>query len=373
MKIKTTHVGSLPRSKKVTEVLFALEKEQKIKCKEVENIFDTAVLEVVAKQKTVGIDIPSDGEMSKISYATYIKERVDGFQGNSPRNAPQDLEEFPHYLKKIAATGGTPTYRRPQCIAKLGNYKPGCLITDITRFKNALRKEGYSTGFMNAASPGVIALFQPSTYYSNTQDYIDALAKVMQEEYRLIVESGLTLQIDAPDLALGRHTIYKELSDKKFLKKLELHIAAINKAIAGLDKNKIRLHICWGNYEGPHHKDIEMKKLLPFLKELKVNALLVESSNPRHSHEWVLWNNKLVPEDWIIIPGVIDSTTNFIEHPELIKQRLQNFVSILGEDRIIAGSDCGFSTFAGFGSVEEDIVYEKLHSIKKGVNLFYQK
>lgn len=373
MKIKTTHVGSLPRSAKVTETLFSLERGQSKKCEAVETIFEEAVLEVVKKQKEVGIDIPSDGEISKISYATYIKERVIGFEGDSPRHPPLDLEQFPGYLKKIAASGGTPTYKKPQCTSQLGNYKPECLLADIARFQKALQKNGYKVGFLNSASPGVIALFQPSSYYSSMQDYITALANVMREEYRLIAASGLILQIDAPDLALGRHMMYKHLSDKEFFQKLKLHINAINQAIDGIDRSKIRLHICWGNYEGPHHHDIELKKILPFIKELQVGALLIEASNPRHAHEWNVWKNKDVPEDWIIIPGVIDTTTNFIEHPELVKQRLQNFVGLLGEHRIMAGSDCGFSTFAGFGTVDEDIVYEKLRSIKKGVELFYQE
>jgi 5-methyltetrahydropteroyltriglutamate--homocysteine methyltransferase len=373
MKIKTTHVGSLPRSEKVTEVLFALENQKREKCQEVDGVFADAVLEVVRRQKEVGVDIPSDGEVSKISYATYIKERVDGFEGDSPRQPPLDLEEFPNFLKKIAASGGTPTYKRPQCTAKLGNYKSECLLADIARFQKALQKHSYDIGFLNSASPGVIALFQPSCYYQSTQEYMQALVGVMKEEYRLIVEAGLLLQIDAPDLALGRHMMYKNLTDKEFFQKLELHIDAINQAIAGIDPSKIRLHICWGNYEGPHHHDIELKKILPFVKKLKVGALLVEASNPRHAHEWTVWKNKEIPEHWTIIPGVVDSTTNFIEHPELVKQKIENFVNILGEERVMAGSDCGFSTFAGFGTVDEDIVYEKLRSMKKGVELFYQK
>ena len=370
MTIKTTHVGSLPRPFEVSQLLFDLEERKRIKDKSAEDIFDKAVLEVVQRQKKIGIDIPSDGEISKISYATYIGERVEGFEGDSPRTPPADLQDFPEYLKKIAASGGTPNYKRPQCVRELKNYKIEFLNKDIARFWKALHHNNYEIGFLNSASPGVIAMFQPTTYYKNFNDYIMALSSIMQQEYQAIIKEGLLLQIDAPDLALGRHMMYSELNEKEFLQKLDLHLLAIHKAIDGLPKEKIRLHLCWGNYEGPHHRDIELKSILSRILDLNIGYLLVEAANPRHSHEWEVWGNINLPQNFVVVPGVIDSTTNFIEHPQLIKQRLQQFTTVLNPENIMAGSDCGFATFAGFGAVDANIAYKKLENMCKGVRLF---
>ncbi len=368
--IQSTHVGSLPRNEEITELLFSIEAGTKTKDETAEASFDKAVMEIVAKQKEIGISIPSDGEMSKISYATYISERVDGFAGDSPRKAPADLQQFPFYLKKIAASGGTPTYKRPQCVTKLTEYKTLPCQKDISRFQKALKKHGYKEGFMNSASPGVVALFQPACCYDSFEEYLKELSRIMKCEYRAIVDAGLILQIDAPDLALGRHILYSDLSDEQFLKKLELHLNCLAFALDGIPKNRVRLHVCWGNYEGPHHCDIELRKILPSILRMNVGYLLVESSNPRHAHEWETWQQFQIPEDLIVIPGVIDSTTNFIEHPRLVKQRVEKFVDILGVDRVIAGSDCGFATFAGFGTVYGEIAYKKLESLCQGVKLF---
>ena len=372
VQIKTSHVGSLPRPKEVADLLFEIEAGTRKKDEAAEKIFDKAVMDVVAKQKSIGIDIPSDGEMSKISYATYISERISGFAGDSPRCPPADLSCFPGYLKKIAASGGTPTYKRPQCVETLGDYKIDFVNKDLERFKVALQKSNYETAFMNSASPGVIALFQPSCCYDSFESYLQDLAKTMRQEYSAIVQAGLYLQIDAPDLALGRHMMYNDLSDEEFLKKLKLHLDAISFALDGIDKSKVRLHICWGNYEGPHHLDIELEKLLPAVLELNIGALLVESANARHEHEWEVWQKFKIPEDLIIMPGMVDSTSNFIEHPNLIRQRIERFVNIFGRERVVAGTDCGFSTFAGFGAVDAEIAYKKLASLCQGASLFNQ-
>ena len=304
--------------------------------------------------------------MGKISYATYIGKRVSGFAGDSPRNPPADLEDYPHYMKRLARSGGTPTYKRPRCVEPLGRYVPDELEKDLKRLKSAMEKTGYRKAFMNSASPGVVALFQTSDYHSSTEDYLRDLAEVLREEYVRIVEAGLLLQIDAPDFGLGRHLAHKRLSDDEFLKRAEFNAEIVNHALRGIPKEKVRLHVCWGNYEGPHHRDIEMRKLMPVLFKLQVGALLFEGANPRHEHEWEAWTEARIPEDLVLIPGVVDSTSNFIEHPELVAQRLGRFVNVVGAERVIAGTDCGFSTFAGFGTVDEDIVYAKLRSLSQG-------
>ena len=375
-KILTTHVGSLPRSKKVTELLFSQENidleriEKKIFNEtEAKTILVEATDSIVTKQKDLGISIPSDGEVSKISYATYIKDRLTGFEGDSPRNPPADLKDFPSYLTKIARSGGTPTYTRPQCISyiKVKTLQP--LYDDISRYKSALQKVSYKEAFMNSVSPGTIALFQPSIYHKSHQEYLENIAEAMKSEYEEIIKSGLMLQIDSPDLGLGRHMMFTDKTDEEYLKVIQLHIQILNDALINLPAEKIRLHVCWGNYEGPHHHDISLAKILPILLEAKPRNLLFESSNPRHAHEWKIWKGIKIPDDYVLIPGVIDSTTNFIEHPQVVAERIEKFTNIIGKDRVIAGTDCGFATFAGFGSVDENIVWEKLKSLVEGAEI----
>lgn len=368
-RIATTHVGSLPRTQPVADMLFAREKGTPVSPKEFDGMMAEATKVILASQKAAGVSIPSDGETSKISYATYIKDRLTGFDGDSPRRPPQDLDDFPGFKEKLAKAGGTPTYRRPKCIGpiKLKTLDP--LHTDIAAMKAAMKAAGYKTGFMNAASPGVIALFQPSEYHRDLDAYLGDLSDAMRHEYEAIVAAGLILQIDAPDLGLGRHMMYRELDEKAFLKRASLHVAAINNALKNVPRDRVRLHICWGNYEGPHTRDIAMKKVLPVLLKLKPGGLLFEGANPRHQHEWTVWQETKVPDDLVLIPGCIDSTTNFVEHPELVAQRLGNYIKAVGMDRVIAGTDCGFSTFAGYGVVDPGITWEKLRSLRTGADL----
>lgn len=368
-KILTTHVGSLPRSKQVTDLVFAKEAGVPIEEAGFTDIIAAAVNDIVARQKAVGIDLPSDGEMSKISYATYIKDRLTGFDGDSSRRPPADLELFPNFLKRQASSGGTPTYRRPKCVGEIGVKSLEPLRDDIDAFQSALSSNGYARGFMNSATPGVIALFQPNEYYHTQDDYLEAVAEGMRVEYEGIVEAGFILQLDAPDLGLGRHMMFKDLDDAGFVKAAERHIEVMNHALRNVPGEKVRMHVCWGNYEGPHICDIALKKILPSLLKAKPRALLFEGANPRHAHEWVDWKTVDLPDDYILIPGVIDSTSNFVEHPELVAQRLRNFVDIVGAERVIAGSDCGFSTFAGFGAVDPDIVWAKLEALSQGAEL----
>lgn len=372
-RIRTTHVGSLPRSEKVTQLLFDKEKG-----KPVDNtLFDESIAEAVDKvvhlQKSVGIDVVSDGEMSKISYATYVKDRITGFEGDSPRNAPKDLEEYPGYLKKIASSGGTPTYSRPCCKHQVKVKSMLPLEKDLLHFQNAVDKHKIEEAFMNAASPGVIALFLPNEHYKTQDEYLEALAEAMRAEYETITQAGFLLQLDSPDIGLGRHMIFKNKSDDDYIKCAERHIEVLNHAVRNIPADRIRMHICFGNYEGPHHCDAPMELVLPIALKANVQVLLFETSNPRHAHEWTVFRDTPIPEDKILIPGVIDSTTNFIEHPELVAQRIETYANIVGKERILAGTDCGFSTFAGFGTVDQEITYAKLKSLSEGARIASQR
>ena len=367
-RILTTHVGSLPRSAAVTELIFPQERGEPIDAERFDAVIGDAVDACVARQAASGVDLVSDGEMSKISYATYVKDRITGFNGDSPRVPPADLEAFPGFLKRQAAGGGTPSYRRPCCVGPVAPKTLEPLQADLRRFGAAVTAHPPAGAFMNAASPGVIALFQPNTHYATQDDYLEALAEAMRPEYEAIAAAGFTVQLDSPDLGLGRHMMYKDRSEAEYLVLVERHVEVLNHALRHIPAEQVRMHVCWGNYEGPHHHDIEMRVLLPVLMKAKPQALLFETSNPRHQHDWRAFSDliALVPEDRVLIPGVIDTTTNFIEHPEVVAERIERFAAIVGRDRVIAGTDCGFSTFAGFGAIDPDIVYAKLETLAAG-------
>tara|TARA_B000000609_G_C24182128_1_gene359698 strand:+ start:2322 stop:3458 length:1137 start_codon:yes stop_codon:yes gene_type:complete len=370
-KISVTHVGSLPRKQEVVDFIFARENNQKYNQDDFDNVMNKAVLETVKKQVNSGVDIVSDGETSKISYATYVKDRYNGFSGDSPRNPPADLKLFPSFLKRLADDGGTPTYARPMCTDRVSSKGQVDLNKDIFNLKTAMKICNVSKGFMNAASPGVISLFLQNQFYSSREEYLAALADVMKTEYETITSSGLYLQLDCPDLALSRHMLFNDLSDDEFLKIAELHIETLNYALRDIPEEKVRVHICWGNYEGPHCCDIDMNKVFSTLMKAKAQFLLFETSNPRHAHEWEVFKNRKseIPDNKILVPGVVDTTTNFIEHPELVRQRIERFINIVGEDRVVAGTDCGFGTFAGFGAVDPEIAYAKLSTLSEGAAL----
>jgi 5-methyltetrahydropteroyltriglutamate--homocysteine methyltransferase len=368
-KIKTTHVGSLPRSNELSDLLFKKDKKEKIDTNNFDEIVKRDVKKIVEKQINLGIDFISDGEMSKISYATYVKDRIEGFSGESERKAPQDLDDFPTFKERIARSGGTPTYTRPCCTHELKIKDKQSLTKDINNFKTALEENNHKLAFMNAASPGVISAFLPNKFYKDDDEYLNALSKIMTSEYEEIISNDINLQLDCPDLALARHMTFKDLSEEDFLKRAEKQIEFLNNSIKNIPQSKIRMHICWGNYEGPHSHDISLDKILPLVLKANVGTYLLESSNPRHSHEWQAFENIKVPKDKIIAPGVIDSTTNFIEHPEVVKNRLIQFSKVIDREQLMAGTDCGFSTFAGFGNVDENIVYKKLESLVMGADL----
>ena len=367
-KILTTHVGSLPRTQEVVDFIFAREKEQPYDQAAFDACMTSAVSETVCRQVEAGVDIVSDGETSKISYATYVKDRYTGFDGDSPRNAPADLKQFPTFLQRLADDGGTPTYARPMCVGEVESKGQGELEKDIANLKSAMAEHGVERGFMNAASPGVISLFLQNDFYPTREAYLEALANAMKAEYETIVASGLDLQLDCPDLALSRHMLFNDLSDEEFIKIANSHVEALNYALSDVPAEKVRVHICWGNYEGPHICDIPMSKMFDTLMSTKARYVLFETSNPRHGHEWSVFKDRKndIPEDKVLVPGVVDTTTNFIEHPDLVAQRIDRFVDIVGVDRVIAGSDCGFGTFAGFGAVDPEIAYAKLSSLSQG-------
>ncbi|WP_299504130.1 cobalamin-independent methionine synthase II family protein [uncultured Roseobacter sp.] len=371
MSILTTHAGSLPRTQEIVDFIFAREHGTPYDPAEFDAAMTRAVSDTVAKQVAAGVGIVSDGETSKISYATYVKDRYTGFSGDSPRNAPADLKKFPSFLKRLAEDGGTPKYARPMCTGEVKSKGQGELQKDIANLKAAMAQHGAARGFMNAASPGVISLFLQNDHYKTRDAYLAALADAMREEYRTIVAAGLDLQLDCPDLALSRHMLFNDLSDAEFLKIAGAHVEALNHALEGIPQERVRVHICWGNYEGPHVCDIGMEKVFDTLMSTRASYLLFETSNPRHAHEWTVFRDRKsdIPDNKVLVPGVVDTTTNFVEHPELVAQRIERFAGIVGADRVVAGSDCGFGTFAGFGAVDPDIAFAKLEALRDGAAL----
>ena len=375
-RILTTHVGSLPRSQAVVDLLARKEGGAPYDAAQFDGTLSNAVREIVARQRASGVDVVSDGEQSKPSYATYIKDRLSGFSGHSKAMRGADLDEFPQYLARLMSRRGAAIkLARPCCTGPIAVKDRAPLTADLRRFRAALDAAGITQGFMNAASPGVIAVFQPDQYYGSPERYLGALADAMQDEYRSIIEAGFILQIDCPDLAMGRHLSFKHASDEEFLHHAAAQVEALNAALAGLPAERMRLHLCWGNYEGPHHRDIPLEKLFAIVMRAAPQALLFEAANPRHAHEWCVFAERKheIPSDKILIPGVISSTSNYIEHPEWIAQRICTFADIVGRERVMAGSDCGFSTFAGDGLVDPDICFAKLRSMAQGAAIATQR
>ena len=368
-RILTTHVGSLPRSQAVTDVLFGRERGEIGDARASAAVITDAVADVVLRQVETGVDVVSDGETSKISYATYIADRFAGFGGDTPREPGQDLVEFPRFMAKLAASGATARYRRPRCVGEITLKDAGPLNDDLRNFRAAVDVAKPVEAFMNAASPGVLALFQPNDHYPTQDAYLEALGNAMQAEYEAIVGAGFLLQIDAPDFGMGRHTMYRSASAPDYLTAAARHVEVLNHALRNLPADRMRMHICWGNYEGPHHHDIPLEQLLPVVIKAKPQALLFEASNPRHAHEWVVFRQQKLPDEKILVPGVLSTTTNYVEHPELVAERIQRFADIVGRERVIAGTDCGFGTFGGFGPVDPDIVYMKLASLVEGARI----
>ena len=372
-RILTTHVGSLPRSQAVTDVLFARDRGAvpASAAPAADAVISDAVADVVRRQVAAGIDVVSDGEMSKISYATYIKDRLTGFAGDSPREPGQDLVEFPRILEKLAALGATAKYTRPRCVGEIRTRSLEPLRTDLENLQRAASAASPRPreAFMNAASPGVIALFQPNDFYPTQDAYLGALAGAMRAEYERIAAQGILLQVDAPDLAMGRHTMYRDRSVEDFLELAELHVEVLNDALRNVPPDRVRMHVCWGNYDGPHHHDVPLERLLPIVFKVRAQGLLIEAANPRHAHEWAVFREQKLPGDKVLIPGVVSTTTNYVEHPLLVAERICRFADLVGRERVIAGTDCGFGTFAGFGPVDPDVAYLKLHALAEGARI----
>ena len=368
-RILTTHVGSLPRSQAVTDVVFGREQGMITDAVAADRVIADAVAAVVRRQVETGIDVVSDGEMGKISYATYIADRFSGFAGDTPREPGQDLVEFPGLLKKLAAGGSTAKYRRPRCVGPIAVKDLGPMNADLAHLKAAVAASPPTEAFINAASPGTIALFQPNDFYKSQDEYLEALAEALRVEYEGITNAGFLVQIDAPDLGMGRHTMYRHRTVEEFLGLAARHIEVLNHALRNVPSDKVRMHVCWGNYEGPHHHDVPMERLLPVVLKARADGLLFEAANPRHAHEWVVFKAARIPDEKILIPGVLSTTTNYIEHPLLVAERLEKFAGIVGRERVIAGTDCGFGTFAGFGPVEPDIAYLKMAAMAEGARI----
>ena len=372
-RILTTHVGSLPRPQEVVEFLFAQDRGDKYDPAKFDQALRAGVLDVLRKQVESGVDIVSDGEMGKISYATYIRHRMTGFEGDSPRPTPQDLEDFPGYRDQLVKAGASATYKRPVCKGPIQVKSLEPLKQDIARMKDGLAQVKApaleNEGFMNAVSPGTIAVFQPNEYYPTHGAYMEALAEAMRSEYEEIVNSGLLLQIDCPDLAMGRHSRFRDMTDDQFLRAAEIQVEALNHALANVPADRVRIHVCWGNYQGPHIHDLPLTKILPIVLKAKPQALLLEGANPRHEHEFEVWSTHKLPDDKVLVPGVIASSSNYVEHPELVAQRILRYAKLVGRERVIAGTDCGFGTFAGFGPVFPAFCWLKLRALADGAKL----
>jgi 5-methyltetrahydropteroyltriglutamate--homocysteine methyltransferase len=365
-RILTTHVGSLPRPDDVWAMLQAKEKGELADQAAFDACMTAAVKDVVKIQVELGVDVVSDGEMSKIGYGTYIKDRLTGFSGDSPRLPPKDLAMYPRYMKKIAAAGETPAIRRQLCTGPVAIRDRKPLEKDLANMKAAVAAGHPVDAFMNAASPGVIAVFQPNRYYPSHDAYLGALADVMREEYEAIVAAGFVLQVDCPDLAMGRHIMFADESDDVFLKAAAQNVEALNHALERVPADRVRMHLCWGNYEGPHVCDIPLEKILGTVLKAKPQAISFEAANPRHGHEWAVLKAAKIPEDKVLLPGVIDSVSNFVEHPDYVAERICRFADIVGRERVIASSDCGFGTHAGFGKIDSEITYAKLKTLAEG-------
>ncbi len=369
-RILTTHAGSLPRPQEVVDLLFAQERGDPYDADVFDETMQASVSHVARLQADAGIDVISDGETGKISYATYVRHRLGGFEpGNVPRATPQDLDDYPEYRDRIAAAGITPKYLRPICTGPVTVKDSEPLEDDIRRLRAACSEVDVEEAFMPSVSPGTVAVFQPDEYYGSYEAYLDGIAGAMRFEYEAIVEAGFVLQLDCPDLGMGRHIRFRDADDDTFVRNAHVQVEALNRALENVPPERSRLHVCWGNYEGPHTRDIPLGKVLPALLQARVGALMIEGANPRHEHEWELWKTTPLPDGMILIPGVLDSTCNFVEHPELVAQRLVRFADMVGRERVIAGTDCGFGTFAGFGAIHPSICWEKLRSLAEGARI----
>src|ERR1700722_1675258 len=365
----TTHTGSLPRPDDLIRTMFAKEEGVPVDRVALAARIRTAVADVATKQVGAGVDLVSDGELSKPSYATYVKDRLTGFDGSSNSFVYQDLADFPNLAKRVFGDPGRSRRRPPACTGPIGVGDPDAARADVDNLDAAIAGTATAGAFISASSPGVISLFCRNDHYASQEAYLFAIAEAMRGEYEAIAASGAMVQIDCPDLAMGRHIQYADLSIEEFRKRARLHIEALNHALAAIPPDQARLHLCWGNYEGPHHCDVPLADIIDVVFTARAATISFEAANPRHAHEWTLFERVKLPEGMTIIPGVIESKSNFIEHPELIAQRIARYANLVGRDNVIAGSDCGFGTWVGQAAVDPDVVWAKLAVMAEGARL----
>ena len=368
-RILTTHVGSLPRPPELKELLVRKDQGQPYDKEALDRLTRQAVFDIVRRQAQTGIDIVNDGEMSKPGYSTYVADRLSGFAGHEAAKPRLDTRDHPNFLAAYERMTGANVARRAVCVGPVAVRDRTPLELDLANLKDALAQVQVAEGFMTAASPGLVPVFQTNRHYPSHEAYVEAIAAAMQEEYEAIVNAGFVLQLDCPDLAMARHTSFQELGESQFLKRAAFHVDVLNNALRNVPADRARIHICWGNYEGPHDHDIPFAKVAPILIKAKPMALVVEAANPRHAHEWTVWQETKLPDDKILIPGVLDTSTNYVEHPELVAQRICQFADIVGRERVIAGTDCGFGTFAGYGKLDPDISFKKLGAMVEGATI----
>jgi 5-methyltetrahydropteroyltriglutamate--homocysteine methyltransferase len=365
-RILTTHVGSLPRPPELRQLLVRKDQGEAYDHAELDHLTRQAVIDIVRRQAEAGVDIVNDGEMSKPGYSTYIADRLSGFSGHEPAKPRLDTREHPNFVAAYERMTGANVARRAVCVGPVAVRDREPLARDLANLNDALAEVTVAEGFMTAASPGLVPVFQTNRHYQTHEAYVEAVAAAMQEEYEGIVDAGFVLQLDCPDLAMAHHTSFQDLSEVDFLKRAEFHVEVLNHALANVPADRARIHICWGNYEGPHDHDIPFAKVAPILIKAKPMALVVEAANPRHAHEWTVWQETKLPDGKILVPGVLDTSTNYVEHPELVAERICRFADIVGRERVIAGSDCGFGTFAGYGKLDPDISFKKLRAMAEG-------
>ncbi len=365
----TTHTGSLPRPEDLVRMMYAKEEGVPVDPRALGARIRSAVEEIVQKQAAAGVDVVNDGEMSKPGYATYVKDRLDGFGGTGNTFVYQDLVEFPNLAKRVFGDPGRSRRKTPACNAPIGVRDPKAARDDVDNLKAAASRVKTEETFMSAASPGVIGLFFRNDHYPSEEAYLFAIADAMRHEYETVAKAGIVLQIDCPDLAMGRHIQYADLSLAEFKKKARLHIEALNHATANIAPDRLRIHLCWGNYEGPHHCDVPLADIIDLVFSARPDAISFEAANPRHAHEWKLFETVKLPEGKVWIPGVLESKTNFIEHPELIAQRIGRYAKLVGRENVIAGSDCGYGTWVGQAAVDSDVVWAKMAAMAEGARI----
>jgi 5-methyltetrahydropteroyltriglutamate--homocysteine methyltransferase len=368
-RILTTHVGSLPRSQAVVDMLQRRENEVAADPAAFDAVMRAAVADTVKRQVDLGIDAVSDGETSKISYSTYVRDRLTGFsnEGSNETARPHlDLAPFPELRRKMALATGPRPFKRVTCVGPIKVKDRTALEHDLENMRRAVAAAGPAEAFLNAASPGVVATFLANEYYPTHEAYIEAVADAMRDEYEAIARAGFVLQVDCPDLAMARHTTFQALTEAEFLKRARFHVEALNHALAKVPASQVRIHVCWGNYEGPHHYDLDLAKVASIILGVNATAISVEAANPRHDHEWAVWKDIRLPSDKVLLPGVVDTSTNYVEHPDLVAQRILRYAEVVGRERVIASSDCGFGTFAGYGKIDPEVSWLKLGALVDG-------